>query len=107
MVARKPTPEGLIEMERQLQEHSQKLIELARHLGVHDGRIVILEDNERRRQLAEAREEERDKATLAWRAQVEANFAAQRATLGRVLWILGGAVLTAFVGFVIKGGLAI
>lgn len=99
--------ERLALVESDLKAHSKTITALIEGQKSFDARLLILEQAEQNRKILEARQEERDIATLAWRKSVDDRFKNIGGNTTKLLWIVGTAVAVAFVNWILKGNLTI
>jgi hypothetical protein len=95
------------------ERHEEMIREGVREAVAIEARVRILEAYAQTRAVTEAREDERDKALYERLTRMEDQIKDTRTEIkeikglgGRALWIVGSVVLTAFIAWIIKGGLA-
>lgn len=108
--------ERIPDLQRTAEEHARQIAALASSVGsletreaTKELRLAALEKAERDRAILdarrEAREEERDKATLEWRLNMDKRMDRFERIAGNLVWIIVSGIGLAFVGWVINGGL--
>jgi regulator of replication initiation timing len=97
----------------QAERQRQTISDIVKEAVALDMRVRSLETFAQTRAVAEAREDERDKALYERLTRMEDQIKETRGEIkeikgigSKALWIVGSALLTALVAFVIKGGLA-
>lgn len=93
-------------LERDARSHARSLTEIIGTMRTFADDLKLLREWQMNRLVAEAREEERDKALYRRLDELSAAIKSMRDRDGRVLWIIGTALLLAFVAFVVRGGIA-
>jgi len=68
-------------------------------------RVRTLETYAQTRAVTEAREDERDKALMVQLGRMEKDIESIKGLGSKALWVVGSAVLLAFVTFILNGGL--
>lgn len=94
-------------VERDLRDHAKSLTSLTDQLGQASMRISALEKVDVVQEVAQARQEERDKALNSRLTTIESDIRSIKGAGSKLLFIVGTSVVGAFVLFVIKGGLNI
>jgi hypothetical protein len=96
-----------------VEKHGQTISEIVSEAVAIDMRVRSLEGLAQTRAITEAREDERDKSLYDRLGRMEEQIKETRAEIkgiksvgSRALWIVGSGLLTAVVGFILKGGLA-
>lgn len=90
-----------------MERHDRDLRDHAKTLTSIVEKLTLLEMNSRQRELSEARAEERAIARGEKLDRIESEILAIRAAGAKLLWIVIGSVVLAFLAFVYQGGLAI
>lgn len=104
-------------LQRNHTDHSRMITGLTNDQANLAARVSQLEDAKRAREIQEAREDERDKATARWRDTMEADLKTVKADMiemknfaykfgWRVLAFVGGPIVLAILAWIFKGGLA-
>lgn len=93
--------------ERDLRDHAKSLTTIVEANKLQQDRISVLEQAVRKWDIAEARAEERSLRNSDRLKNIEEDLEALRGVGTKLLWIVAGGVLTAFVAFVLKGGLTL
>jgi len=93
--------------ERDLRDHAKSLTTIVEANKLQQDRISVLEQAVRKWEIAEARAEERSLRNSDRLKSIEEDLEALRGVGTKLLWIVAGGVLTAFVAFVLKGGLTL
>lgn len=95
------------------ERHEEMIREGVKEALAIEARVRVLEAYAQTRAVTEAREDERDKALYDRLARMEDQIKETRVEIkdiksvgSKALWIVGSALLTALVAFVVKGGLA-
>lgn len=92
-------------VERDLRDHAKSLTALADAGKNMQDRLVALERSVQDWRVAEARKEERALALQKWMHKVDEDLKSIRGVGTKLLWIVGGSVVTAFVAFLLRGGI--
>ena len=94
-------------VERDLRDHAKTITTVVETNKNQLERIGFLEQAFRKWEIAEARAEERSLRNSDRLKSIEEDLEALRGVGTKLLWIVAGGVLTAFVAFVLKGGLTL
>lgn len=94
-------------VERDVRDHAKTLTTVIETHKSHGEKITLLEQAFRKWEIADARAEERSLRNSDRLKNIEEDLEALRGVGTKLLWIVAGGVLTAFVAFVLKGGLTL
>jgi septal ring factor EnvC (AmiA/AmiB activator) len=100
-------PRRLDLVERDLRDHAKSFTALTNQAATLQDRINALEQAFRKWEIADARAEERSVRNTERLKNIEDEIEALRGVGTKLLWIVAGGVLTAFMAFVLKGGLVL
>lgn len=98
-------PSELKRIDHYLTRHGEILSSYADRMALMDARLKLVEEYTVTRKIAEAREDERDKALYTRLDRIERDIDGIKGLGAKALWVIGSAVLVALVAFVLKGGL--
>ena len=94
-------------IERDLRDHSKTFTALTNQVSIAQERVNTVEQAVRKWDVADARAEERGVRLNERLKNIEEDIETLRGVGTKLLWIVAGGVLTAFLAFVLKGGLAL
>ena len=104
---RMTTAKRLDFVERDLRDHAKSLTALAEAGKAMQDRLFAIERSIQDWRVAEARAEERAKSMQKWMQKVDSELVGIRGAGTKLLWVVGGAIVTAFVAFILRGGLVL
>jgi hypothetical protein len=106
-------PNELKRLDHYITRHGESISSVIERVMLMDARLKLVEEYWVTRKIAEAREDERDKALYERLDRTDADIKALRSEVkdmkgvgAKALWVIAGAVLLAVTTWVIKGGLA-
>ena|SRR5687767_2863389 len=102
-----PVMRRLDVIERDLRDHVKTFTAMTEQAQSWHQRLVAVELAFRRWEIAEARAEERGIRTREQLEKMEEELEALRGVGTKLLWIVAGGVITAFLAFVLRGGLVL
>jgi hypothetical protein len=82
-------------LERDARSHARSLTEIVKAIAAHDIDLKKLEEWRMTRLIAEAHEEERDKALYGRLDRIDESIKAMRGVWSRIVWIAAGTVIPA------------
>jgi chromosome segregation ATPase len=92
-------------VERDLRDHAKSFTAITEQVHNWQQRVIALETVIRKMEIAEARAEERELRLNERLKNIDADLEAIRGVGTKLLWIVAGGVVTAFLAFLLKGGL--
>jgi chromosome segregation ATPase len=92
-------------VERDLRDHAKSFTALTDQASAMQQRIMALEVAFRKWEIAEARAEERGHRLNERLEKIDEDLETLRGVGTKLLWIVAGGVVTAFLAFVLQGGL--
>lgn len=108
IVVRGPTQMERLEIvERDVRDHAKSLSAIFDHQSTTEGRLRLLEEAHSLRLIADARAEERSINRDAQLKRIEDDVQGLKGGVFKLIWLVAGAVVLAFVAFVVKGGLSL
>jgi hypothetical protein len=102
-----PISRRLDVVERDLRDHAKSFTALTSQLVGTQDRLAAVEAVIRKWDISEARAEERSIRNAERLKNIEEDIETLRGVGTKLLWIVAGGVLTAFLAFVLKGGLVL
>jgi len=98
-------PSELKRIDHYLTRHGEILSSYGDRMTLMDARLKLVEEYTVTRKIAEAREDERDKALYSRLDRIEKDIDGIKGLGSKALWVVGSAVILAIVTFALKGGL--
>lgn len=100
-----PTVRRLDLVERDLRDHAKTFSAMTEQHQLMQQRVMALETAFRRWEIADARSEERSLRLNERLEKIDEDLESIRGVGIKLLWIVAGGVVTAFLAFVLQGGL--
>ena len=94
-------------VERDLRDHAKIFTSMTEAQQVTNGRLTALELSFRKWEISDARAEERGKRLDEKITRIDDELEGLKGIGTKLLWIVAGGVVTAFLAFVFKGGLVL